>query len=893
MDFHTSKDLDFRHAIATSNQASTALSKRETMPQSVLPVAADPIRNDMVKITLHDYLRALFGEDAPGHVVVWTASGKRSHWIPSSYLNAADKFQDRRDLYFGVALQDQKKALSLAGKINPSKVRGGRESAIAIPGLWADFDVRGPAHKQQNLPANLEELNAFLKRLPLSPSIVVHTGHGIQAVWLFKEHWVFDNSNDRRCAQALARRFHKTIQAWATEEEWEFDDISDLAHLLRLPGTINGKLPEHQPVKIVSWYPERRYDPSEIEAYLIADREVTSGQKPRLVTAAILSGVPKGRRDTELFRLACKLRHADIPKDMANNLILDAAAKCRPPFPEKEAIAKVRSAYERYPPKRIVVASVGSHSETSGREKIIITNHQKNVNDQALRTLAQRKVNLYQRSDSLVCVSREMSEVCKSPPGSPHLMLVSKDHLSELISGHVEFQKYAKGPGGEAVLKEAQPPAWVANGILSRDKWPELAILNGVTEGPVFRTDGSILQKRGYDPVTRIFCEPNCAFDGVPDQPTEKEIARALKALWEVVCDFPFETKAHRSAWLATLLTTIGRPAIAGNVPLFLFDASVAGSGKGLCADTVSLIAAGRLTPRCGWPSDPAEQQKTVTSLLLEAPTVALFDNVTGLLGGAVIDLLLTAETFQSRLLSTNTTVTLPNLVVWLATGNNVLLGGDSVRRIIQVRLVPHEERPEKRKIEEFRHGDLRGWILEERRRLLPAVLTLLRGFWNAWDPDRPDFITWSHEKMDAEPVASMLSWSAFVRGCLYWLELEDPAKTQDILRNTASTEGPEFATFVVAFESWLQETGGIREVTARDLLTSVKESNFRRFRSQREAICDALNVQVFDDVTAKKLGQWLTRQRDKIYDGKRLEGRHDSHHKVWRWTIDHTRGAT
>jgi putative DNA primase/helicase len=62
----------------------------------------------------------------------------------------------------------------------------------------------------------------------------------------------------------------------------------------------------------------------------------------------ILAGVPEGARDWELFRAAAKLRYADVPVDMALRLITEAAANCTPPFPQSEAIKKVRSAYERY-----------------------------------------------------------------------------------------------------------------------------------------------------------------------------------------------------------------------------------------------------------------------------------------------------------------------------------------------------------------------------------------------------------------------------------------------------------------------------------------------------------------------------------------------------------------
>ena len=70
-----------------------------------------------------------------------------------------------------------------------------------------------------------------------------------------------------------------------------------------------------------------------------------------LKTAAVLEGVPEGQRDVMLFRTACKLRGADVPFDMAQRLISEAAANCEPPFSQDLARRKVEEAYKRYLPR--------------------------------------------------------------------------------------------------------------------------------------------------------------------------------------------------------------------------------------------------------------------------------------------------------------------------------------------------------------------------------------------------------------------------------------------------------------------------------------------------------------------------------------------------------------
>jgi hypothetical protein len=77
-----------------------------------------------------------------------------------------------------------------------------------------------------------------------------------------------------------------------------------------------------------------------------------NGFRERFNTAQALAGVPEGQRDETLFRLACKLRSADVPEEMAGALILEAARNCQPPFSEKIALEKVARAYRKFEPKQ-------------------------------------------------------------------------------------------------------------------------------------------------------------------------------------------------------------------------------------------------------------------------------------------------------------------------------------------------------------------------------------------------------------------------------------------------------------------------------------------------------------------------------------------------------------
>jgi len=77
-----------------------------------------------------------------------------------------------------------------------------------------------------------------------------------------------------------------------------------------------------------------------------------NGYRERFNTANALQGVSEGQRDDTLHKLASKLRGADVPRDMAETLILEAAKNCQPPFPERSALEKVARAYQKYEPRQ-------------------------------------------------------------------------------------------------------------------------------------------------------------------------------------------------------------------------------------------------------------------------------------------------------------------------------------------------------------------------------------------------------------------------------------------------------------------------------------------------------------------------------------------------------------
>lgn len=180
------------------------------------------------------FLRTVFGPAPEGLILVWTLPNRVSRFFDrpedaAGYARALEAY----DVYVGVGLQ--------ARDLGPRQ-RGGARDVIALPGLWADIDIAGPAHAgSKRYPPDEAAAMELLDSLPVPPSLVVHSGHGLQPWWLFSRPWRLDTAAARAQAEARARGWIQTIQLAARARGWDIDAVGDLARVLRLPGSVNHK----------------------------------------------------------------------------------------------------------------------------------------------------------------------------------------------------------------------------------------------------------------------------------------------------------------------------------------------------------------------------------------------------------------------------------------------------------------------------------------------------------------------------------------------------------------------------------------------------------------------------------------------------------------------------
>lgn len=223
------------------------------------------------------FLETLFaGKPDELYVLLWTLPEKQSRWFTNvdDVVQFAESLREH-DLYVGVGF---------SGRDHGATHRCLSNEVAGIVGVWADIDLKSDAHQKAALPATVEEaLDLLPKQLP--PTFLVRTGNGLHAWWLFREPLIFETDEERRDAASLVTRWQTLLRLNAAARGWAFDRLSDLARVLRIPGTQNCKDPRNpKPVSIHS-QTDCRYNPSDFAEFL-EDQGVPDAEEQERVTQA-------------------------------------------------------------------------------------------------------------------------------------------------------------------------------------------------------------------------------------------------------------------------------------------------------------------------------------------------------------------------------------------------------------------------------------------------------------------------------------------------------------------------------------------------------------------------------------------------------------------------------
>jgi hypothetical protein len=400
------------------------------------------------------------------------------------------------------------------------------------------------------------------------------------------------------------------------------------------------------------------------------------------------------------------------------------------------------------------------------------------------------------------------------------------------------------------------------NGLFDLGGWTKLRPLNAIARAPFVRADGSICDKPGYDPTSRVLYVPSTEYPAIPTDPDQDSARAALERIRGVFDQFPWKEPASESAFLSHILAEAARLAI-DCCPIYFYDAPSAGTGKGLLQEMAARIVHGSNPAIRPWVSDGDEIRKSLYASLLAGDRSLWFDNVpTGLkIRSPELCAFLTSETWKDRKLGESETLGVPNKCVLVASGNNITPTGDIARRSLVVRMDANTEKLKER-VFKIPEGMMRPYVMEHRPQMLVDALTVIKAFHAAKD-------------IGKMPVAlqSFGQWSHFCRFPLIWLGLPDPVGTQKETDDENVSVGVVFEKLHAYFEG--------REFCGLDvakLVNGMADSEGLLANELVENGCAEPN-------NPKKVGYFLRGCRDRISNGLKLvHAAHGMHGAKWRF---------
>ena len=497
------------------------------------------------------------------------------------------------------------------------------------------------------------------------------------------------------------------------------------------------------------------------------------------------------------------------------------------------------------------------------------------VNDRVIKQLA-KVPNLFQRANMLVTIAD--NEIL------PLNHLGVCEQISTVVELGVDKEIKTGDMKGEWEWRPEQIPERMGKQITARNSWFGIRRLNSVTTIPVMTSDG-ILQKEGYDAASCVFYRKTISIKPVRD-PTRSDALEALKSLFTVVQDFPFASDPHRSAWLASLLAVLARPAINGPVPMTFIDGNQRGVGKGLLTDLVYLILFGANMPKhASMPKDESEMGKTLLSIAMRNRPTYNFDNVpTGSkIGSPSLDSVLTNGTVAGRILGRSEVCDYPIETVFFASGNRIGVDSksDIIRRLNYVCLRSTEEKAENR--DDFKIGgesELRKYVIENRADLIHAALTILE--YSRLCDDEPKLKSWG----------SYEAFSKVVRRAIVLLGLPDPMLTRNDLESRDETRG-ELEIVIQALEA-IGATSPESGMTAAEIITSLQGDVFDDDSPLLNQAKQLLSPRGTDNPIVRCGVRLSKTYRDQVCNGRWIKKQVDPSKKInvfWVEEIETTKG--
>lgn len=722
----------------------------------------------------------------------------------------------------------------------------------AVAGVWADIDpLDGAGRSWTDERTRLLALADELAQLDLPPSLIVDSGNGIQPVWLLEDP-IEATREYHDAAEALCIRVEASLGAKGTH---------NVDRLLRVPGTTNwpnakkkklGRGETQARLIHATW---RRYqwrdlealatrleeappphaEPIERERRQDGDQHSTALDQEDLdeLRKAVAGESQQGWHDA-MVRLIARLVH-DGASDW---FIKDWALQYR--WPEYSVDQTLRDVDTMIAGAR---AKGYERARQHGAPEIDTAPGNFAVNVRAaIASLHASDRQIFDRGGQLVrpvehSAATGSADGVYRPAGALILAPVGADWIRVQLADVAAWRRF---DARTEKYKACDPPPDIARTIVNAPDEGRWHYLRGIVRHPVLLPSGRRVTAQGYDHGTGLLVDAPGTWPPLPDRPTRADAEAAVEALQHLFRYFPWAADVDLAVALSAILTALVSP-ILDAVPGHAIDAPAAGTGKSKLMNAVAMIATGATAATLDYGDNPEEAAKRLDSALLAGDPILHIDNIEGPLEGAALCQTITQSFRRMRLLGSNSMVTVPCNILITATGNNLTLRGDIVRRMLVCRLDAQCERPEEREISQ----DLLAEVAEQRGDLVMLAQTIMLAYIRAGRP-----------RLGLTPIGSFEAWSDLVRDPLVWAGLADPV--QSIARSRKDDPLAQALRDVLAawYDAWRSEP-----VTVADLIERAEAraaNGAAEFKEALSLVC--LRGGKLDGV---RLGYWLRKNRD------------------------------
>jgi hypothetical protein len=221
------------------------------------------------KFSLSEFIASVWGSSFDGALKMWSAKTKMTSSYASGEISQlTDDVRQRmhaEDLYFGLSTQP--------ADLGPN-ARGSNDTAISLPGIFADVDFANAKDSAKAYPPDSDTALGLIRSFEVEPFYIHHSGNGFHVLYAFDKPLVMSNREERRRAQAILRAFNRRLASHFKSAGYEIDNVSDLARVFRVPTTFNHKSGTPKPVSLIDFSPGNRVSLAKLNNELAASDSI-------------------------------------------------------------------------------------------------------------------------------------------------------------------------------------------------------------------------------------------------------------------------------------------------------------------------------------------------------------------------------------------------------------------------------------------------------------------------------------------------------------------------------------------------------------------------------------------------------------------------------------------